>query len=69
MPILALVGITEDGQREVIAFTVGERENQKACEDLLENLKNRGVAQVELWITDGNQAMLTDHEYHRTSFW
>lgn len=58
MPILALVGITEDGQRDVIAFGVGERENQKAWEDLLENLKSRGVTTVNLWITDGNQAML-----------
>ena len=58
MPILAVIGIDTEGQREVLAFTVGERENQKAWEDLLENLKNRGVQTVDLWITDGNQAML-----------
>lgn len=28
MPILALIGIRPDGQREVVAFTTGERENQ-----------------------------------------
>lgn len=58
MPILAVVGIDESGCREVLAFSVGERENQMAWEALLDNLKERGVARVDLWITDGNQAML-----------
>lgn len=58
MPILAVIGIDVEGKREVLAFTVGERENQKAWEDLLENLKERGVQTVDLWITDGNKAML-----------
>ncbi len=58
MPILAVVGITPSGEREVLAFTTGERENQKAWEDLLDDLKRRGVQSVDLWITDGNQAML-----------
>jgi putative transposase len=58
MPILAVVGIDDEGKREVLAFTVGERENQAAWEDLLENLKGRGVVKVDLWITDGNKAML-----------
>jgi len=58
MPILAVIGINAAGEREVLAFTVGERENQGAWEDLLEQLKTRGVQQVDLWITDGNQAML-----------
>ena len=58
MPILALIGIREDGQREVIAFTTGERENQGAWENLLSEIKARGVETVDLWITDGHQAML-----------
>jgi len=58
MPILAVIGIDENGKREVLAFTVGERENQKAWEDLLEDLQDRGVQTVDLWITDGNKAML-----------
>jgi transposase-like protein len=58
MPILALVGITPQGQREVIAFSVGERENQHAWEHLLSDVKARGVVEVGLWITDGHQAML-----------
>jgi putative transposase len=58
MPVLALIGITPDGVREVIAFTVGERENQGAWENLLAHIKTRGVQSVGLWITDGHQAML-----------
>jgi putative transposase len=58
MPILAIIGIDEEGQRDILGFTVGERENQAAWEDLLDDLRNRGVQQVDLWITDGNQAMI-----------
>ena len=58
MPILAVVGIDEQGERDVLAFSVGERENQAAWEEVLDDLKRRGVQQVDLWITDGNQAML-----------
>jgi transposase-like protein len=57
MPILAVVGITAAGEREVLAFTVGERENQQAWEDLFAQLKARGLQTVDLWITDGHQAM------------
>lgn len=58
MPILALIGITPEGQREVIAFTTGEHENEAAWCDLLDNIKESGVKQVDLWITDGGQAMI-----------
>lgn len=58
MPILAIVGIDEQGERDVLAFSVGERENQAAWEELLDDLKRRGVKEVKLWITEGNQAML-----------
>jgi len=58
MPILAVVGINLAGEREVLAFSVGERENQIAWEALLEDLKRRGVQNVGLWVTDGNQATI-----------
>jgi len=58
MPILAVIGINVTGQREVLGFTIGDRENQTAWENLLEDLKTRGVKTVGLWITDGNQAMI-----------
>ncbi len=58
MPILAVVGIAETGERDVLAFRVGDRENEQAWKDLLEDLKERGVKAIDLWISDGNQAML-----------
>ncbi len=58
MPILAVVGITETGERDVLAFSVGDRENEQAWKDLLDDLKARGVKAIDLWVSDGNQAML-----------
>lgn len=58
MPILAAVGITTTGEREVLAFRVGDRENQQAWEDLFDDLKARGVKAIDLWISNGGQAML-----------
>lgn len=58
MAVLAVVGINLAGDREVLGFTTGDRENQAAWEDLLEQFKSRDLTQVDLWITDGNQAML-----------
>jgi len=58
MPILAVVGIHTTGEREVLAFRVGDRENQQAWEELLDDLKVRGVKDIGLWVTDGGQAML-----------
>jgi putative transposase len=58
MPILALIGVDMAGKKNVLAFSVGERENQDAWEELLDNLKLRGVRQVDLWISDGNLATI-----------
>jgi transposase-like protein len=58
MPILAVVGIAVTGEREVLGFRVGDRENQQAWEDLLEDLKQRGVKEVGLFVSDGNQATM-----------
>jgi transposase-like protein len=58
MPILAVVGIAETGERDVLAFSVGDRENEQAWKDLLDDLKGRGVKAIDLWVSDGNQAML-----------
>ena len=58
MPILVVIGISPSGEREVLGFSVGERENQAAWEGVFEDLKARGVREVGLLITDGHQAML-----------
>lgn len=63
-PILAVVGIRADGTRDVLAFAVGERENQAAWADLFADLKRRGVKVIDLTITDGGQAMLNALAQH-----
>jgi transposase-like protein len=57
MPILAVVGIAESGEREVLAFRVGDRENEQAWGDLAEDLKGAGSRRL-IVDEDGNQAML-----------
>jgi transposase-like protein len=59
MPILVVIGIKPSGEREVLGFSVGDRENQRAWEGVFEDLKHRGVREVGLLITDGHQAMLS----------
>jgi len=58
MPILAVVGIGINGEREVLGFQVGDRENQQAWEDLFSDLKQRGVKEIGLLVSDGNQATM-----------
>jgi putative transposase len=58
MPILAVVGIAETGERDVLAFRVGDRENEQAWKDLLADLKARGVKAIDLWVSDGSQATM-----------
>lgn len=42
----------------MLAFSVGDRENEQAWKDLLEDLKQPGVKAIDVWVSDGNQAML-----------
>ncbi|MEZ4640757.1 MAG: transposase [Caldilineaceae bacterium] len=64
MPILAVIGVDPKGEKEVLGFTTGEKENQHAWQDLLADLKQRGVQKVDLWISDGNQATMNAIEHH-----
>lgn len=64
MPILAVVGIDAQGQKEVLGFTTGEKENQHAWQDLLADLKRRGLQRVDLWISDGHQATMNAITHH-----
>jgi transposase-like protein len=57
-PVLALYGISPAGKREVIAMTIGESESKDAWGNLLDDIKARGLKQVDLWVTDGNQTMI-----------
>jgi putative transposase len=64
MPILAVVGVNCQGEKEVLGFTTGEKENQHAWQDLLADLKQRGVQEVDLWVSDGHQATMNAITHH-----
>lgn len=64
MPILAVIGINPQGEKEILGFTTGEKENQYAWKDLLADLKQRGVQTVDLWVSDGNQATMNAITHH-----
>lgn len=48
-----LLGVTEDGRKEVLDYTVAPHENNNTYLSLLESIKQRGVEDVMLFITDG----------------
>lgn len=50
---LVLVGVTEDGDKEVVALTDGYRESQEAWAMVLRDLKGRGLQAPLLAIGDG----------------
>lgn len=47
------VGIREDGSKEVLAYTVTPTESAFVWEEVLQDLKERGVEEVLLFISDG----------------
>ena len=64
MPILAVLGVKLDGQKEILGFVTGDKGNEFARRDLLADLKRRGLQQVDLWISDGNQATINAIHHH-----
>ncbi|MDM5152517.1 transposase [Bacillus sp. DX1.1] len=51
--IYIAVGIREDGSKEVLAYTIAPTESAFIWKKLLEDLKERGVEEVLLFISDG----------------
>ncbi|SCL85890.1 Mutator family transposase [Bacillus cytotoxicus] len=52
------VGICEDGSKEVLAYTIAPTESVYNWKELLEELKERGVEDVLLFISDGLKGMV-----------
>lgn len=48
-----LLGIAPDGRKEVLDYAVAANENNSTYRQLLENIKERGVKEVLLFVTDG----------------
>jgi transposase-like protein len=57
-PILAAMGVKENGERDVLGFMPGDKESRPAWDEFLDDLKGRGGAGADLWITDGGPAVI-----------
>lgn len=51
--VYLIIGINEDGYREILDFYIGATESAALWEEVLTNLKERGVQEVLLGVMDG----------------
>jgi transposase-like protein len=54
---LIVVGVTEEGQREILGFEVTYGATRQAWKDLLQQLRERGLKRIELATTDGRTGL------------
>ena len=60
-----VLGINEDGMKEVLSIVVGENESSKYWLSVLNSLKNRGVQDILILCSDGLTNMVEDTELCR----
>lgn len=58
MPILVALAVDATGHKEVLALRGSAEESKEGWQLLLEDLKKRGVSQVRLFVTDGDDGLL-----------
>lgn len=51
------LGITPEGYKEILAYTIAPNESIESWKEILHSLKNRGVESVSLFCTDGLNGM------------
>ncbi len=56
--ILTALGVDLEGNREVLAFRACAEEDKDGWSCLLQDLRNRGVSQIDLLVTDGHDGLL-----------
>jgi transposase-like protein len=56
--ILTALGVDLEGNREVLAFRACAEEDKDRWSCLLQDLRNRGVTEVDLLVTDGHDGLL-----------
>lgn len=54
---LIAVGVTKDGQREILGFELAYGETHQAWKDLLRQLRRRGLKRIEMATTDGREGL------------
>ena len=59
VPVAALIatGLSEDGQREILGLTLGDSENEASWDDMLRDLKGRGLCGVDLVVSDDHKGL------------
>lgn len=68
--VLVAVGVSADGFREIIGVAEGEKEDKAGWSSFLAYLKNRGLKNVRLFITDRNIGMVESiAEYYPDAKW
>ena len=56
--ILTALGVDLEGRREVLAFRACAEEDKDGWSCLLQDLRNRGVSEIDLIVTDGHDGLL-----------
>src|SRR5437764_15461460 len=56
--ILTALGVDLEGRREVLAFRACAEEDKDGWSCLLQELRNRGVSEIDLIVTDGHDGLL-----------
>ena len=56
--ILTALGVDLEGSREVLAFRASAEESKEGWSSLLQDLRTRGVSQIDLIVTDGHEGLL-----------
>jgi putative transposase len=56
--ILTALGVDLEGSREVLAFRACAQEDKDGWSCLLQDLRNRGVSEIDLLVTDGHDGLL-----------
>jgi transposase-like protein len=56
--ILTALGVDLEGSREVLAFRASAEESKEGWCCLLQDLRTRGVSQIDLVVTDGHEGLL-----------
>ena len=56
--ILTALGVDLEGSREVLAFRASAEESKEGWSALLQDLRTRGVSQIDLIVTDGHDGLL-----------
>lgn len=57
-PLLVALEVEDQGRKEVLSVSVAGAETADAWQGGIDDLKRRGVQQVDLWVTDGDAGLI-----------